>query len=107
MSKHKNVGGLAKIFISTKLKFCGVIYYRYFKDEVSLIIRIKKVEFMRTCLINDNKNAIVQERTKIGFEWDSFLDSVKKVKVINFSYFIFINTRIFNWNLSYSILSSK
>lgn len=66
------MGGFAKIFISTKLRFYGVIYYRYFKDEVSLIIRIKKVEFMSTCLINDNKNAIVQERTKIGFECDSF-----------------------------------
>lgn len=61
-----------KIFISTKLRFCGVIYYRYFIDEVSLIIRIKKVEFMSTRLINDNKNTIVRERTKIGFEWDSF-----------------------------------
>lgn len=62
------MGGFAKIFISTKLRFYGVIYYRYFKDEVSLIIRIKKVEFMSTCLINDNKNAIVQERTKKGFD---------------------------------------
>lgn len=27
---------------------------------------------MSTRFINNNKNAIVQERTKIGFEWDCF-----------------------------------
>ena len=44
---------------------------------------------MSTCLINDNKNAIVQERTKIGFEWDSFFRQREESKDNKFLIFYF------------------
>lgn len=53
-------------------------YYRYFKGGDLLIKRVEKVEFMSICMIYDNKNVVVQERTKQ--DWTGIFFSLRRFR---------------------------